>query len=202
MPTQLVIEKLEDLQKELNKASHAIRHIEDAANVSHKASEIVGSFKDSISDIKRVEEEYRNKLLSIHSEKIDNISNILNQQESSLNEKTKLLKGLSTDISELLNQIRGVIKEINNVNFPDRLDKIDNQISSINIGIGNLQSLVQTVNSKQEALDKSLNKFYAELTNRFRDDCKVIRSQIKTNRIIAITIGVMVFIEILILYIK
>ena len=40
--------------------------------------------------------------------------------------------------------------ELRKINFPERLDKIDNQISSINIGVGNLQTSIQRSQEKIE----------------------------------------------------
>jgi len=60
MPSQEVIEKLENLQAELFNISIAVKHVEDAATVAKTASEILKHIPGLLNDIKAIEEKHRN----------------------------------------------------------------------------------------------------------------------------------------------
>jgi chromosome segregation ATPase len=132
MPSQQVIDKLQDTQRELDKIKSAVEHIQDAAAVVQKASHVVLEVQKLIKELQSIEKDHRFDLIKILKERIGEIER---QIEASVKELDKGVK-----------QLGQLIK----INFPERLDKIDNQISSINIGIQNLQGDVRRLQDKIE----------------------------------------------------
>lgn len=217
MPSQQVLDKLRRLQEELETTSVAIRHIDEAAKVAKAASDILKEISYLISGLKLAENEHRNELLKDHKEKIGSIEKQLKSLLSDLSTKSEQVSQLIEETRKVEKAISGYLEEIMMVNFPDRLDKVDNQVSSINIGVGNLQT---TIHRLQEIMEKglegtninisrSLEKAISDLTThtttkatdiikQLTEQDQILKKELKTNRIIQI-IGLTVIL-ILILY--
>lgn len=212
MPSQPVIEKLEELRKELDKASTAVKHIDDAADVAKKAAEILKSFKALLIDLKALEEKHRQELFKIHKDKIDALQGQLQILLTELKEKSEKFNQLIDETNILEHTISDYYSEIKKINFPERLDKIDNQISAINIGIANLQTAIQETqrrietgfNATSEIIQQAREKIISDLTShiniKISEQNVLLQKEIKNNRIIGILIGaILIIVTVLIL---
>lgn len=216
MPSQQVIEKLEKLQIELETVSVAINHIEDASKVAKSAADILNKIPELLTELKSVEEKYREDLQQALKEKIDAIENQLQLLLTELKDKVKQLSHLIEEIKKLEKAINEYIVEVRKINFPERLDKIDNQISSINIGVGNLQTTIQRSHDKiekgfedtnqnlrigfssnNESIKRSQEKVTsdlvsltndktAEIIKKLTEQNQLLKNEVTTNRIIQI----------------
>ena len=157
MPSQQVIEKLKKLQTELETVSIAIKHIEDASKVAKSAADILKKIPELLTELKSVEEKHRKDLLDVHKKKIEEIETQLQSLLTELKDKTKQLGQAIEETKELEKAINEYFVELKKINFPERLDKIDNQISSINIGVGNLQTAIQNTQTKIDTVYTALN---------------------------------------------
>ncbi len=201
MPTQPVIERLKELQTELETVSSAVRHIDEAAKVAKTASEF-------INDLKALEEKYRQELIKYHKDRIEILEKQLQNLLTELKEKSKQFTQLIEDVKKLEKSISDYLAEIKKINFPERLNKIDNQISSINIGVGNLQTAIQNTQTKVDAVQSSVNflsskveRKISELEKRIVEENGLLIREIKTNRIISITIGGFLLIGIILIFV-
>lgn len=208
MPTQTVIEKLKDLQDELETVAAAVKHIDDASKVAKTASEIFKKLPELINDLKALEEKHRQELLKVHKDKIDSLEKQLQSLLTELKEKSTQLTQLIDETKKLEKTISDYYSEIKKINFPERLDKIDNQISSINIGVGNLQTAIQNTQTKLDAVQSSVNSInqtidrkFTDLENRIISESILLKKEIKTNRIIAISVGGILIIGLVIILI-
>jgi len=193
MPTQPVIERLKELQTELETVSAAVKHIDKAANVAKTTSEILKKIPELINDLKVLEENHRQALIKIHKEKIDILEKLLQSLLIELKVKSKQFYKLIDETKKLENTISNYYSEIKKINFPERLDKIDNQISAINIGVGNLHSLIQNIQTKVDTVQSTFNlhtqlidKKFSYLENIIVAENVLLKKQIKTNRIIQV----------------
>jgi chromosome segregation ATPase len=164
MPTQTVIEKLKDLQSELEIVAAAVKHIDDASKVAKTAADILSKIPELLSELKLVEDKHRKDLQKDLKEKIDSIEKQLQSLLIELKDKAKQLSQGIEETKKLEKAIDDYIVELRKINFPERLDKIDNQISSINIGVGNLQTTIQRT---QEKIEKGFEETNQNLTNSF-----------------------------------
>lgn len=208
MPTQTVIEKLKDLQDELETVAAAVKHIDDASKVAKTASEILKKLPELINDLKALEEKHRQELLKVHKDKIDSLEKQLQSLLTELKEKSTQLTQLIDETKKLEKTISDYYSEIKKINFPERLDKIDNQISAINIGVGNLQTAIQNTQTKLDAVQSSVNSInqtidrkFSDLENRIISENVFLKKEIKTNRIIAISFGGILIIGIVLILI-
>jgi archaellum component FlaC len=143
-----------------------------------------------------------------------------------LKDKAKQLSQVIEETKKLEKAINGYIVELRKINFPDRLDKIDNQISSINIGVGNLQTTIQrsqekiekgfeetnqnlrsgfsstndSIKHSQEKVTSDLashtNAKTTEIIKHLTEQNQLLKKEVKTNRFITISIGVILIIGI------
>lgn len=150
MPSQQVIEKLQDTQRELDKIKSAVEHIQDAADVVQKASHVVSEVKNLIKELQSIEKDHRFDLIKILKERIGEIERQIEASVKELDRGVKQLGQLTIEVARLEKNISKYFEDIKKINFPERLDKIDNQISSINIGIQNLQGDVRRLQDKIE----------------------------------------------------
>ena len=109
--------------------------------------------------------------------------------------------------------------EIRRINFPERLDKIDNQISAINIGIGNLQTAIQQIQGKIESSfettntnirrgfqttneltetigEKITSNLVSHINSKILEQNAVLKKGFKVNKIIGIVIAATILIAI------
>jgi chromosome segregation ATPase len=196
MPTQTVIEKLKDLQAELETVAAAVKHIDQASKVAKTTSEILKKLPDLINDLKALEEKHRQELLKVHKDKIDVLEKQLQNLLTEFKEKSKQLTQLIDETNKLVKTISDYHSEIKKINFPERLNKIDNQISAINIGVGNLQTAIQNTQKKVDIVLSSVNTLgqiidmkLSDLENKFVAENLFLKKEIKTSRIIAISVG-------------
>lgn len=227
MPSQQVIEKLEKLQTELETVSIAVKHINEAARVAEIAAGILKEIPALLSELKTVEERHREDLKKDLKEKIDVIERQLQSLLTEIKDKTIQLKQVIVEIKELEKSITDYLTELGKINFPERLDKIDNQISSISIGVGNLQTSIQRSQEKiekgfedanqnlrigfsstndnirhsQEKITSDLtshtNTKMAEIIKLLAEENDLLKKEVKTNRIIQI-VGLSIILIILI----
>lgn len=150
MPSQQVTETLQAIQDELIQIAPAVMHIHAAGEVAQRAANVVIELQNLIKDLDSIEKQHRLKIENLLKEVIADIKMRIENAVVELEESTKQLGQLLIDISRLEKSVSKYFEKINEINFPERLDKIDNQISSINIGIQNLQGDVKRVLDKLE----------------------------------------------------
>lgn len=227
MPSQQVIEKLEKLQTELETVSIAVKHIDEAAKVAKTAADILKKIPELLAELKSVEEKHRKDLQKDLKEKIDAIEKQLQSLLTELKDKAKQLSQVIEETKKLEKSITDYFAELRKINFPERLDKIDNQISSINIGVGNLQTSIQRSQEKIEkgfedtsqnlrsgfssmndSIKHSQEKVTSDLTSHtntktteiikhLTEQNQFLKKEVKTNRIIQI-VGLTIILVILI----
>ena len=173
MPSQQVIEKLEQLKSNLEEVSVAIKHIEDASKVAKTAADILKKIPELLADLKAIEEKHRKDLQKDLKEKIEEIEKSLQQTLLYFKAKSKQLSQLIEDSRKLIDSISNFFVEIKKINFVDRLDKIDNQISSINISIGNLQAITQR---SQEKIENGFDETNKKLIDGFSSANNIIKN--------------------------
>lgn len=105
------------------------------------------------------------------------LAEFVKKAEKDLNETLKNLKEVvETEIVEyrhLVESASALIKKIDDINFPERLDKIDNNISTINLGIQNLQNrlgdLSRDVSDGFKDSHKKMDGLAEKMSNEFSE---------------------------------
>lgn len=156
MPSTEVLQALEELHKELNKLEPAIKHVETAVEITNVVKSIPEKHNELIEKIKN---EYGVLIKKIEDTNNDIYQKILISNEN-VNNEIHIALNTVKDCIESLYSMKEMVREyyehIKMINFPERLDKLDATVSSINIGIQNLQTLIMNY-------EKNTTDSFAEL---------------------------------------
>lgn len=133
---------LEASLNELDAAAELIRGSEKASSDLIKTvTDLIGNVKVHLDSFKTSMEKWASVLKSDTEKILDNYRVVAKNHEKIGNE-------LLNNYRELAEETMKLVKYLNSVNFPARLDKIDSTIASINSGIQNLHT--QISDSKRE----------------------------------------------------
>ena len=131
-------DQLGELQKELSKLKNATDQIAEAKCA---AKQVVAACESTSKIAKQIQE----TIEALQTEASDTIQKI---KKDTLDKSKKGLEAIEA-ISEKIN---GVLKEISEVDFPSRLDRLDISVSAINIGTQNLMTVCTGVSEKSGKL--------------------------------------------------
>lgn len=79
------------------------------------------------------------KELNVITENLESLSKTVTDSNTIIKLEAKKLNEFIVDSSEKINKVERSIEKIDNVNFPNRLDKLDIAVTSINQGLQNTQ---------------------------------------------------------------
>jgi chromosome segregation ATPase len=128
--------------------------------------------------LKSVEEKHRKDLKQDLKEKIDAIEKQLQSLLTELKDKAKHLSQVIEETKKLEKAINDYFGELKKINFPERLDKIDNQISSINIGVGNLQTAIQNTQTKIDTVNLAVNETKKSIESKQNENHKTLTQRL------------------------
>src|SRR5690606_3050374 len=137
----------------------SLNSLDDAADIIKKSEEasfeLIKNVSDLITNVKAQLDSFKTSMdkwasvLKLDSEKI-----LSNYRDVSKNHE-KIINEFLDNYNQLASETNKLVKYLNSVNFPARLDKIDATIASINNGFQNLQT--QIADTKRE-LNKELDE--------------------------------------------
>lgn len=165
---------LQELQNELEKLIPAVEVVDKATGFAILANQKFDAIdKLATQSLEEVKEDLEATTKQIRKEHIEFVT----KAEKSLLETLKNLKTVvETEIVEyrhLVEAASALIKKIDDINFPERLDKIDNNISAINLGIQNLQNrlgdLSRDVNDGFKESHKKMDGLAEKMSNEFTE---------------------------------
>lgn len=192
MASEKVLQSLEILHRELDKISPAIEHINLAREAAEIVKEIPTIHLELINelkkldlllkeDIKKQDLAYKNDLKSDFKKNIDFVFEEGRQiyaASKEIQEETKLrLK----ELEKLLNGIKNLYEKINSINFPERLDKVDSNISGIMAAVQSIQSRIDSLERNITDRLKDLSDFQKELKIEFLKELSTVKSEVNDN---------------------
>lgn len=135
---------------ETNNINQSLNELEEELNNLKSASDLISEARDTAE--KNI------------SETKDIVSRLVTSSEKTLDKTLKESKKLAKVSKELAKSVEILLEKLDKVDFPIRLDKIDNSVASINVGVQNIQSRLDMVenNIKDEfssKLSEQLLKF-------------------------------------------
>ena len=141
---------LEKLKTELNKLEPAVKHLQKAdenatalvntlTNIHKEFTKHLQNIEKSLSD---ANEKHQKQLTTEIQESIKKISDATEQLLKSNSSFEKQIKILLSEYFGLRESTLKLIKRIESIDFPARLDKLDASVSSINQGLQNTQTRI------------------------------------------------------------
>jgi hypothetical protein len=139
-----------NIQSQLDKVhSSVFLELQDVQQVTTK---IFHDFSYQINEQKKIFDNLFSDLKSIFDNAHLNFSELLNRIENTLRSHNELTQKHIEAYSELVYATNKLLDKIDRIDFPNRLDKIDNTISAINLGISQL-------NLKLEPLERNIKDY-------------------------------------------
>lgn len=170
MASEKVIQSLEALHKELDKLSPAIEHVQTAQRISDTVKDIPNKHLELIKSVKETDENFKKELKEQLKTEADKVTGEVNKIIQNLKDTLTALNNEIIDLEKLKKTINEFHVEIVRINFPERLDKIDANISGI-------MAAVQAVQSRLDSLERNI-------TDRLKDSSdfqKEMKTAIQTS---------------------
>ena len=167
--------ELVKLQDELNALDAAVKHIEKAGEISNDVLAAIDKIQNKYNEtLTYLNEQFENHLKDTTEKTKDEIKEVSNSHKQQIDDIQKLLD----NYLELAEATARLPKEIEKVDFPARLDRIDDEIKNIQDGILNTQKQVDTVS-------ENVNKIYTDFSD---INSKAERNRKKMNSIQTVSI--------------
>lgn len=130
---------------ETNNINQSLNELEEELNNLKSASDLISEARDTAE--KNI------------SETKDIVSRLVTSSEKTLDKTVKESKKLAKVSKELAKSVEILLEKLDKVDFPIRLDKIDNSVASITVGVQNIQSRLDMVeNNIKDELSSKLSE--------------------------------------------
>lgn len=175
MASEKVLQSLETLHRELDKLSPAIKHVETAQRISETVKDIPNKHLELIKSVKETDENFKKDLKEQLKSEASKITVEVNQIIQKFKDTQDLLKGEIVDLEKLKKTINDFHVEIVRINFPERLDKMDANISGI-------MAAVQAVQSRLDSLERNIIDRLKDSTDFQKEMKTAIQNSLEQNK--------------------
>jgi uncharacterized coiled-coil DUF342 family protein len=124
----------------------------------------------------------------------ENLSSFIQEQNNASKAIAKDAKNLSESSTKLVSSVDDLLKKIDGIDFPNRLDKLDMAVSSLNTGIQNIQGrLDKTETNINKNLDNKISLLEKDIVS--SSDAKInnLQEKLEVNYKISILLLVIGF---------
>lgn len=170
MPSEEVLTALESLHRELEKLEPAIKHVETAQQITQTVKGIPQKHVELLEELKDSDTKHKGELKDLFTNELIGITDENKKISKTTTEIQLQVKTEQELLSKLKDTIQEYYKRIENVNFPERLDKLDANIAGI-------MSAIQAVQSRLDGLERNIIDRLKDIL----DNQKEANSRILTN---------------------
>jgi hypothetical protein len=161
MEEQINLE-LVKLQEELNLLDSAVKQIEKAGAISTSVVEAVKGVQEQYGKyLQRIAGKFDEYLEKSYSNSNTNLLGVTDSHQKQITEVQKLLDSY-VELAEATSRLP---EEINKVDFPVRLDRIDAMVNDINSGILNTQKMIDNSEKRMRSELQKISEFDKKLKN-------------------------------------
>lgn len=166
MASQQVLTELEELHRQLDRLKPAIKHVEMAEQVLTGVQQIPSKHQELLEIIKKEDADFKNDLTGLMRQSHVQMKEENSQLNFTTSEIQQQVKREQQYLAELREKVNNYYDIIERINFPDRLDKLDNNISAIVLAVQSVQNrldnlernLVDRIKETAEQQKQSLTK--------------------------------------------
>lgn len=180
---------LTDVKLLLEKFTQANQIIfsESSTKLKESSDELINKSSDTFSSAETLFDKNINDLQV-------NLSSFIQEQNDASKVIAKDAKNLSESSAKLINSVGDLLKKIDGIDFPNRLDKLDMAVGSLNIGIQNIQGrLDKTETNINKNLDNKISLLEKGISS--SSDAKInnLQEKLESNHKISIFLLVVGF---------
>lgn len=176
MASDKVIQSLETLHRELDKLSPAIEHVKTAQQISETVKDIPNKHLELLKSVKESDENFKKQLKEQLKSEADKVSAEVNQIIQNLKKTLTSLDTEIIDLEKLKKTINDFHVEIVRINFPERLDKIDANISGI-------MAAVQAVQSRLDSLERNITDRLKDSSDFQKEMKTALQNSLEQNKV-------------------
>jgi len=180
---------LTDVKLLLEKFTQANQIIfsESSTKLKESSDELINKSSDTFSSAETLFDKNINDLQV-------NLSSFIQEQNDASKAIAKDAKNLSESSAKLINSVGDLLKKIDGIDFPNRLDKLDMAVGSLNTGIQNIQGrLDKTETNINKNLDNKISLLEKDIAS--SSDAKInnLQEKLESNHKISIFLIVVGF---------
>jgi chromosome segregation ATPase len=160
---------------------------ESSAKLKESSDELINKSSDAFSSAETLFNKNVNDLQ-------ENLSSFIQEQNNASKTIAKDAKNLSESSTKLVSSVDDLLKKIDGIDFPNRLDKLDTAVSSLNTGIQNIQGrLDKTETNINKNLDNKISLLEKDIVS--SSDAKInnLQEKLEVNHKISILLLVIGF---------
>jgi hypothetical protein len=170
MPSPEVLSALETLHKEIDKLQPAIRHVEAAVTLTQTLEKLPEKHVEFLDALKDSDKTHKDEIEIVFKERLDTVTAATELLQKAIDDTQKQISTQITQNEALVAGITDYFTLIKQINFPERLDKLDSTVAGI-------MAAVQAVQSRLDNLERNIVDNIKEL----RQYQKETRTALETN---------------------
>lgn len=155
MASQEVLTALETLHREIEKLEPAIKHVEAAQQVTQSVKAILQKHVELVQEVKSNDAKYKYELKNLFAKELSGYTAENEKLQKTTTEIQQQVKLEQQALAKLKETIQSFHEKVEKINFPEKLDKLDNNVSGI-------MTATHSVQSRLDGLERNI-------TDRLRD---------------------------------
>jgi hypothetical protein len=180
MPSPEVLSALETLHKEIDKLQPAIRHVEAAVTLTQTLEKLPEKHLEFLDALKDRDIAHKDEIEIVFKERLNTVTATTEVLQKAVDDT---LNQISTQIEQneaLLASITEYYTLIKQINFPERLDKLDSTVAGIMAAVQVVQSRLD--NLERNIVDdiKELRKYQEESRTALENNLAATKKEIQT----------------------
>jgi chromosome segregation ATPase len=181
MASQEVLSALEKLHREIEKLEPAIKHVEIAQQVTQTVKSIPQKHVDLLHELKNEDAQHKEELKTLFVVELSEITDENKRLQKTTSEIQQQVKLEQESLSQLKETIESFQERVQTINFPERLDKLDANISGIMAAIQSIQSRLDSLERNISDRLRDIQEYNKESRSKLTDELTQLFTNVKSD---------------------
>ena len=178
MASKEVLEALERLHRELEKLEPAIKHVETAQEVTQIVKGIPQKHLELMSEVKNNDAKNKEDLKNLFSKELGGLTEENKKLQKATGEIQQNVRAEQEALSKLRTTMQEFHERVAKINFPERLDKLDANVTNIMTGIQSIQNRLDNIERNIADRFKDLSDYQKETRGGLMTNLEQIKSTV------------------------
>lgn len=179
-----VISALESLHKELDKLKPAITNVEVAIEVTKSLQEAIEKLSVFLEEVKKNDLKFKADLVK----QLEKVIRELSEETKNLQDETKVIQAEVRDEITQIKTLCEIIKKfhdkVEQINFPERLDKLDANIAGLLAALHAVQSRIETLERNISDKIRDIIESQKETSSKIISEVQSAKQKSQSNSVI------------------
>jgi len=149
MASQEVLTALETLHREIEKLEPAIKHVETAQQVTQTVKAIPQKHVELLQEIKNNDAEHKEELKALFAKELSDFTEENKRLQKTTTDIQQQVKLEQEALAKLRETVQSFHERVEQINFPERLDKLDANVAGI-------MAAIQAVQIRLDGLERNM----------------------------------------------